>query len=317
MPEIAFFHPWDHKFLINQTPSDSGAFTGYNFTFDRANESADFCVVWGGLPENMRSVKCSARHFIYITDEAHYDRTFRQGFIDQFDAVITCRTDIRHARTIRTHELNIWHLPFSRDTLEKDQKLDKCKALSLVASDLTILTGHKKRYAFVNKLIGHFKDRLDVYGRGFNPVANKWDALSDYKYSIAIENSALPGYFTEKLSECYLAECLPVYYGATDIDRYFAEEAMVNINIDDFKASITTIEKLLEEDPYSHLRSGIIEQKKTYLERYHLFPGLIRILQEHFTPSSGFRRKRILAEDRFDKYFLLKKVDKTFRRLLR
>ena len=59
--------------------------------------------------------------------------------------------------------------------------------------------GHKKRLLFVNELQKTFKDQIDFFGFGFNPIDNKKDAIDPYHYSIALENSNMNNWFTEKL----------------------------------------------------------------------------------------------------------------------
>lgn len=49
----------------------------------------------------------------------------------------------------------------------------------------------------------------------------------DYRFSVAAENAALPGYVTEKIVNSYLAETVPIYWGAPDFPAYFNAAAVV------------------------------------------------------------------------------------------
>ncbi len=279
----------------------------------RVNEvqlPGDVTVVWGGIPDNIVSLKVCAKPgcFLYLTEEAHPYRRYNQDFLMQFDEIFTCRDETLHPKQTRIHELNTWHMGISLDEACSERVIPKTKLLSIVCSDLTQLPGQKKRYAFANKLFGHFKDRIDFYGTGFKPVKDKWEALADYKYSIAIENSRIPGYFTEKLSECYLAHCLPVYWGAPDILEYFDEQALIVIDIDDFEAAVNRIEKLLTEDPYEKLLPEIIAAKKKFLDQYHIFPVLNRLIVECYSESAQSRTstRKIRSEKTFVPGYQLK-----------
>jgi hypothetical protein len=187
----------------------------------------------------------------------------------------------------------------SYDFLSSSNDIIKEKSISVVCSDQTWLVGHKRRYAFVNKLIGHFKDRLDVYGKGFNPIKDKYDALAPYKYSIAIENSSIPGYFTEKIADCYLCHTMPIYAGCPDIEKYFDPQSMLLINTDNFLDSVQKIESLIEEDPYQKLLPLITLQKNTYLELYHIFQKIPTILERYFTTNHKKHSQVIKAESTF------------------
>ena len=55
-----------------------------------------------------------------------------------------------------------------------------------------------------------------------NPIEDKFDALIGYKYHLALENSVIPDYWTEKLADSLLAWCKPIYYGCPNINDYFS-----------------------------------------------------------------------------------------------
>jgi Glycosyltransferase family 10 (fucosyltransferase) C-term len=315
MKTVKLTTSFNHTFLKDQINPQ----LLYNFEIDNDCTKCDYWVIWGDLPINYAkmSVSCPKEHIVYMTDEAFTEKKFDQNFLNQFDFVITCRDDLSHRHIIKTHEINTWHVEKSFLDVFNTQFLAKDKKISVVSSDLTVLPGHKKRYAFVNRLIGHFKDRLDVFGRGFNPVADKWDALAPYKYSIAIENSALPGYFTEKLTECYLAHTFPVYFGAPDITDYFDSASLLTINIEDYRTSIHLIEKLLEEDPWEKLQETLIQQKLLYLSRYQLFSALSTVLDR--LPSNHSAKiisHTVKAHRVYEKYYKIKKMAKTAKKIL-
>lgn len=51
-----------------------------------------------------------------------------------------------------------------------------------------------------------------------------------YQFTIAFENSNNIGYITEKLINSYLSHTIPIYYGATDVNKYFHNNSMINCN---------------------------------------------------------------------------------------
>ena len=59
-----------------------------------------------------------------------------------------------------------------------------------------------------------------------NPVLDasqfsKQELFLDYQYSLVIENNRAPNYFTEKLMDCLMTKTIPIYWGCTNIDRWF------------------------------------------------------------------------------------------------
>ena len=246
MIKIKISTPWNH-INFNTRVSTLNGNPNYNFFFDDDPIECDFWVIWGGIKGEKEKAICNPANIIYLTDEVNEQRFFNKFFLNQFAAIITCRSDLKHPSIISNHELNTWMIDRNYDWLYADKEIPKTKSLSVISSDQTWLPGHKLRFAFVNKLIGHFKDRLDVFGKGFNPVNDKYDALADYKYSIAIENSVIPGYFTEKITDCYLTQTMPLYYGCPDIDQYFDTDSLRLIDPNNFKDSVLKIEQIIEE----------------------------------------------------------------------
>jgi len=304
---IKFNTPWGHSFLNDQI---SPYIENFKFEIDNDCKVCDYWIVWGDLPRRADKikVKCPNENIMFMTDEVHPYKTYHKQFLDQFQAIITCRNDIEHKNIISTHEINTWHIPKTFEQLYSKKEIIKSKEISVVCSDLTDLPGHKARYAFINQLIGHFKDKLDVYGRGFNPIDNKLIALTPYKYSIAIENSAIDGYFTEKISECYLTNTFPIYYGAPDIDKYFDSASLLKIEINNYKKSIQKIEELLELDPWKSKEYLLIEQKLRYLNKYQLFSALNNILINQNLTNTRKSTNLIYSHRKFSKESFITKV---------
>lgn len=64
--------------------------------------------------------------------------------------------------------------------------------------------------------------------RGEVPVFAKVSTLADYRFALCFENTAFPGYVTEKIFDCFLARCIPVYLGAPDITDLVPAAAFID-----------------------------------------------------------------------------------------
>lgn len=128
----------------------------------------------------------------------------------------------------------------------------KTKLVSMVCSNKqnTVLQRYRVNYA--NK----FKESLDLYGRGFKEIASKEEALSEYMFSICIENDAYESYYTEKILDCFACGTIPVYLGTPDIGNYFNHDGIVilddKFNLNDltpelYHAKILAITENLEK----------------------------------------------------------------------
>lgn len=114
------------------------------------------------------------------------------------------------------------------DSYEGFPDYPKSKLVSLISSNKGWTEGHKRRLKWVEK----FKDKVDLYGRGFNEIAKKEDGLADYMFSIVIENDSYPTYFSEKLLDAFITDTIPVYYGAPDIGDHFEESGIIKLTED-------------------------------------------------------------------------------------
>jgi hypothetical protein len=116
-------------------------------------------------------------------------------------------------------------IPFGCCWIEKNkQKIyNKTKNISIIASNKTTTSGHKLRHNIINSL----KDRVDIFGRGWNPIESKLEGLKDYKFSIVVENSKRDYWFTEKLIDCFVTGTIPIYWGCPSIGDFFDVNGML------------------------------------------------------------------------------------------
>ncbi|HLW06429.1 MAG TPA: glycosyltransferase family 10, partial [Marinilabiliaceae bacterium] len=159
----------------------------------------------------------------------------------------------------------------SYDDLKSSPLPDKTKLISVITSNKAFTQGHQDRIDFVKKLKGYYGDKLDVFGRGINGFDDKWDVLAPYKYHIALENSSSKYYWTEKISDCYLTNTFPIYYGCINITDYFPENSVETINIYEFDKAIAIIDKVIGDDCYEKCKKELLQSKELVLEDYNMF----------------------------------------------
>lgn len=78
---------------------------------------------------------------------------------------------------------------------------------------------------------------IDLFGKGWPkrmdppakelPAGEKIDTLRRYWLGLAIENTSMPGYITEKLIDCMVAGVVPVYKGAPDVEQFIPNECFM------------------------------------------------------------------------------------------
>ena len=142
----------------------------------------------------------------------------------------------------------------------------KSRMVSLIASEKNNLLGQKLRHEVVSEI-----DRLsldvDVMGRKYKPIKDKEEGLSNYRYSVVIENSQQKYYFTEKLIDTLVCETVPIYWGAPDIDDYFDLRGIIHCN--SFEEIILALHSMSMEDYISRL-PAIMKNKKTAIDKFSI-----------------------------------------------
>jgi hypothetical protein len=151
-----------------------------------------------------------------------------------------------------------WHVGKSYDELGALNYPKKTTNLCWVTSNLGYLEGHRKRMRFLRDM-QQKGIAVDLWGRGFREIAVKWDVLAPSRYSVSFENYGGGVYWSEKLTDSFLAYSTPFYFGARDIDRYFPSRSYVSIDPDDphvFEKMQDTIASGFHEDNLSALEEA-------------------------------------------------------------
>lgn len=173
------------------------------------------------------------------------------------------------------------HEPVLADYLQLDQLAElplprKTRLLSCVVSNKGGTRGHNWRIETATALKAYFGDQIDMFGFGWNPIADKRDAIDPYLHTIVIENECRENYWTEKLSDAILGYSQPVYAGAPNVRSYFTHDFPVleyGISSDKFVASVS---RALESGPAA---AALYERRHQIMYEHNLFyhvAGLIK-----------------------------------------
>lgn len=120
----------------------------------------------------------------------------------------------------------------------------------------------KKKFNLSETIFGYKK-----YSTYKGEIDDKIKLLSGFKYSICFENIAdVSGYITEKLFDCFKAKCVPIYWGASNIEKYIPKDCfidfrdfldyeklldyLVSINESKYNKYIENIERLLADKKF-------------------------------------------------------------------
>jgi len=284
-------YQWKGYELQRQTPGGTGAWGNVRFT-EEPIVDCDYVVVLNYAPADT-VVRCSPRNIWALMQEPYLPDIF--GWIsnghEQFTRVFIPSDELSGSKYIPSQTCLPWYDYDKISSYDNMIKLDiprKPKNISLITSTKNSFPGHLRRLKLVRYLQENKPFDVDLFGRGINPIENKWDAIAPYKYSIAIENTKSSHYWTEKLADCFLAYTLPIYYGAEKLEEYFPAESFIRIDIEDIEGSIETIKEVLKNDIWEDRLPAIKAARELVLNKYQLFP----FLAERITQDSGAEREK-------------------------
>lgn len=111
---------------------------------------------------------------------------------------------------------------------------------------------HKRRKALAMKCkLNRLCDTFGTFDGG--SLIKISQCLQDYMYSIVIENDISAYYFTGKLTSCFALMTIPIYYGATEIEKFFNIDGIIRINSNDLDNIELILKKCTKEFYLSRL----------------------------------------------------------------
>jgi len=140
---------------------------------------------------------------------------------------------------------NYLYYPHGRCWIHHYNNEEKSKLCSTFASVKAQALGHRLRHQIVDRFKNTYN--IDCFG-GYpkNYIEKKEDGLNEYYFSVTIENAIVPGYWTEKLVDCFATKTIPIYWGdKTSVNKFFDEDGIIYFNTIDELGDI--LDKLTPE----------------------------------------------------------------------
>ena len=213
----------------------------------------------------------------------------KKYFENEFDLLFTFDIDI--LETINNARLvpfcaNYWYGEIDRNIkLSRDNYLRKDKNISILSSHKKSCELHLLRKALAFKC--RDQKLADAYGTfdtgEKGSLIPPERTLEKYRYSIIIENDITPYFFTEKITNCFAAETIPIYLGATKIHEFFNPDGIINISVKDAQ-NIEHVLKQCTPAEYERRLPAILdnfERVKKFRSMYdYMFAKYLRNLYE-------------------------------------
>ncbi len=155
----------------------------------------------------------------------------------------------------------------------------KTRHISIVVSDKNWRPRYRARLDFVKQLREALGADLDVLGRGVQPVDDKAEVISPYRYHVVLENNLVDHFWTEKLADAYLGEAFPIYSGGGQLDQYFDPKSFATIDLTDTTKAVAEVQKILEADPAARVQPLLRKMHERVMTEHNFFAVCERIIQ--------------------------------------
>ncbi len=139
---------------------------------------------------------------------------------------------------------------------------------------------YSERIKAIEFFENNIPNKFSLYGRGWNKpkkynvkeqilgfkkystykgeAADKIKLLSNFKYCICFENlTNVKGFITEKIFDCFKAKCVPIYWGASDIEKYIPKNCLIDFrDFGDYKKLLAYLVSI-DESTYNNYIENI------------------------------------------------------------
>ena len=151
---------------------------------------------------------------------------------------------------------------WNRDEVADDMYQHKTKNVSILSSDKLMCPLHKYRYDLAYQCKNeNLADTFGTFDGG--PLVSLSSTLKDYRYSICIENEVQPYFFTERILTALAFQTVPIYLGASKIDKFFNTDGIIQITTTD---DIKKVLKQCSKEDYESRLSAIKDNYHRALE---------------------------------------------------
>jgi hypothetical protein len=186
--------------------------------------------------------------------------------------------------------------------MENKHKCDVKKELEIKKDFCSITVSNDDRNPIFKLLFERLSEykKVDSGGKWRNNMGGRVkDKLAfdrTHKFSIVCENSASPGYTTEKIVQAYAANCIPIYWGDPDISKVFNTRSFINVA--DFASVDAVVDYVKQLDSDDNLYAAMQKEPALVSQEYSkdkqeqvLFQFLDNIFSQ--SQNNSMRRNRI------------------------
>lgn len=285
--------------LLRQSPGWRGTWGNCQFITGDSPDPVDCWVVIHNLPQSQTCL-VDPKKLVWINIEPPSILRINPRFAAQFQCIRLCGGfRLKHPNKIVSHPAVPWWIGVNQvgphtsaveghrgtyDEFKAGIVPPKTKLLSVVSSNRLLSRQHIARANFIKRLKELLGDELDVHGPlpGDPPMPwqpMKWDAIVQYRYHIAIENSVYPEYWTEKLADPFLVGTYPIYHGCPNVFDYFPQKSLSTFDLSDVELAVQKVRQIIRGGAFEESIEARSEARELVLQRYNLLAEIAKVCE--------------------------------------
>jgi hypothetical protein len=285
----------------NMTPDNSGIWKDINIVNDPSK--ADYYVIFEDLYSNFKHPLDFSKTILFQV-EPNYVRREKSKLRGQGKAnhlqFIYERDDIKFLKKY-TYENNqhpvIWVSSISFNDMVNMKYNKRDKNLSCLMANTGSLPEHNIRLNFLKRYAEKYPDSIEIYGykmpteypykgelKEENNISNNRSHRSsvkvyrDYNYSFVAEGYAEKGQACNKLYDCILNYCMPIYYGDPRVYEYLPKDALYTIDLE--KDSIERFYEIANRKIMQKNIDAMTEARKIILNKLNVLEVIYQTIKE-------------------------------------
>jgi hypothetical protein len=300
--KVKFMTRNDPSVWLRQLPDHQATWNKCDFTFNPDEENYDWLVVYDDLPpagserrsRRHEQLQCPPQNTLLVTTEPPSIKLYDAPYSAQFAHILTSQPEwaLPHPGRIFSQPALQWFYGIGKtskihfDELDKGTHFEKSKTISTVCSNKKQRhTLHQKRYTFTHELARKIPE-LEIFGKGHQPIDDKEEAVTPYRYHLAIENYIGIHHWTEKLADAFLGFSLPFYIGCPNAGDYFPPQSFIPLDLNNIDEATAVIKEAIKNNEYQRRLPYIKEARKKVLYEYNLFQVVSDIIEAHTQNSA-------------------------------
>lgn len=180
------------------------------------------------------------------------------------------------------------------DELKAMEYPRKTNKISCIISNKNFGITYQNRINFIKQFSNNYK--IDVFGKGWknefgnnykgelgsyhqetNKETSKLDGLLTYNYSICLENYPNEKCLSEKITDCLLTWCMPIYSGPKCTNKYYPEDSfhLIDINNENCYSHVNNLSNQVITDKNIQ---AITEARNLILDKYNIWEQIYQIV---------------------------------------